>query len=474
MSTIASKLALLQLANAAVLVLLLYVLMQRQLSQHLTESFMAHGDVVATSLAQRVEPAMGNRYLTTVQSAVDATAAIPEVRWAFVSAPDGTILAHSFVPAIPTALNQMRRKLRNRDLISLPPDREVVIFKQPVLTGMVGTVYIALDHAGLQASIHRMEWIIVLSISLVMLAATAAYSLAANRVLAPVLALTRAADSLARGHLAQFQALPAVSSDELGVLTGAFNKMVDENRRQHEILEAKVAQRTQVLTNANAVLAKEVSERERAEQAEEAGQRRIRLQAAAPESAANAILITDANGVIQWANPSFTRMTGYPLAEVLGKNPRILKSGNEEISFYGNLWKTILSGKVWAGELTNRRKSGEEYREEMAIAPLLSEDGQITNFVAIKQDVTERRRNEEERQKLVSLIDNSTDFIAVASPAGEALYVNPAGRKLIGIGPEAPLKWASWILRPFHLACGTPLARPSRPWVCARTRKAWN
>ncbi len=439
MSTIGSKLTLLQLIKAALVVLVLYLLMERQLSQHMTENFMTHGDVVAASLAKAVEPAMVNRDLTTVQSALDTTAAIPEVRWAFVTAPDGAVLADTFVPAIPAALNHMRQNLRNRDRIKLPPEDEVVVFKQPVLTGIVGNVYIAFDHAGLLASIHNMEWIILLSITLVMLAATVGFSFAANVILAPVLALTRAADSLARGQLGLFRDLPIVSTDELGVLTGAFNKMVDENRRQHETLETRVAERTEELTRANAILAKEVSERERAQQAEKSGQHQIRLQAAALESAANAILITDAAGNIQWANPSFTRISGYPLAEVLGKHTRILKSGKEDRSFYANLWNTILSGKVWGGELTNIRKSGELYREEMTIAPLLSPDRRITNFVAIKQDVTERRRSEEERQKLVSLVENSSDFIAVASPTGETLYVNPAGRYLIGLDSEAPL-----------------------------------
>jgi hypothetical protein len=121
LTTIASKLTLLQLIKAALVVVVLYILMQRQLSQHMTENFMTHGDVVATSLAKAVEPAMVNRDLTTVQSALDAAAAIPEVRWAFVTAPDGTVLADTFVPAVPAALNQMRQNLRNRDRINPSP-----------------------------------------------------------------------------------------------------------------------------------------------------------------------------------------------------------------------------------------------------------------------------------------------------------------------------------------------------------------
>jgi PAS domain S-box-containing protein len=123
---------------------------------------------------------------------------------------------------------------------------------------------------------------------------------------------------------------------------------------------------------------------------------KVRLQAAALESAANAIVVTDAQGTIQWANSAFTRLTGYGAEEVVGQNPRILKSGKQDGSFYKNLWETILAGKVWSAELTNRKKDGQLYTEYMTISPVCSAAGQITNFVAIKQDVTERKRIEQE------------------------------------------------------------------------------
>ncbi len=115
-----------------------------------------------------------------------------------------------------------------------------------------------------------------------------------------------------------------------------------------------------------------------------------RLQASALESAANAIVITGRDGVIQWINPAFTRMTGYTAEEVLGKTPRILKSGKHDVSFYENLWKTILSGDVWHGSITNRRKDGSLYVCETTITPVRSADGAIDNFISIKADITER------------------------------------------------------------------------------------
>jgi diguanylate cyclase (GGDEF)-like protein/PAS domain S-box-containing protein len=124
----------------------------------------------------------------------------------------------------------------------------------------------------------------------------------------------------------------------------------------------------------------------------------VKLQAAALEAAANAIVITDYKGKIMWVNRAFTAMTGYSKEEVLEKNPRLLKSGEQPESYYAELWSTISSGKIWHGELVNRRKDGTTYTEEMTITPIAQSVGQAkwSHFIAIKQDITERKRSEEE------------------------------------------------------------------------------
>jgi PAS domain S-box-containing protein len=118
----------------------------------------------------------------------------------------------------------------------------------------------------------------------------------------------------------------------------------------------------------------------------------LRLQSAALEAAANAIVITHRDGTIVWVNQAFTTTTGYSKEEVLGKNLRLLKSGRQPKSYYANLWSTVSSGKVWHGELINRRKDGTTYIEEMTITPLAQNAGEAnwTHFIAIKQDITER------------------------------------------------------------------------------------
>ena len=131
-----------------------------------------------------------------------------------------------------------------------------------------------------------------------------------------------------------------------------------------------------------------------------ADQERIRLLTVACESAANAILITRADGAIEWVNPAFTQLTGWTLREVAGQTPRILRSGNHSGAFYRQMWDTLMGGRVWRGEMYNRRKSGEIYAEEQTITPVRGERGEIAHFVAVKQDVSERKRQEEQIRHL--------------------------------------------------------------------------
>lgn len=116
------------------------------------------------------------------------------------------------------------------------------------------------------------------------------------------------------------------------------------------------------------------------------------LQADAIEQA---VFITDAEGTIEYVNPAFERMTGYSASEAVGRNPRILKSDQQEEAFYRELWETITAGDVWEAELVNQRKSGERYRVEQKIVPITDERDEITHFVAIEEDITDAQFIEE-------------------------------------------------------------------------------
>lgn len=118
------------------------------------------------------------------------------------------------------------------------------------------------------------------------------------------------------------------------------------------------------------------------------------------EQSPNSVVITDLDGNITYVNSAFTAITGYSAKEVLGKKTSILKSGYMSKEVYENLWQTILSGKTWEGELNNIKKGGELFWENTRIAPLLNQDGEISNFVAIKVDITERKRAQDELERM--------------------------------------------------------------------------
>jgi PAS domain S-box-containing protein len=125
----------------------------------------------------------------------------------------------------------------------------------------------------------------------------------------------------------------------------------------------------------------------------------LRLQSAALEATANAILITDPKGLIQWINPAFTTLTGYTAQEAVGKTPGILKSGQHPAQFYSQMWNTLFSGQVWRGHITNRHKDGHSYTTAQTITPLISPQGKIVNFISIMQDITLRAAIDAELNK---------------------------------------------------------------------------
>jgi PAS domain S-box-containing protein len=151
-----------------------------------------------------------------------------------------------------------------------------------------------------------------------------------------------------------------------------------------------------------------------------------------------AIVISDKRGNIEYANTRFGEITGYSPEEVFGKNSKILKSGYHENKFYKQLWKTIFSGEVWRGEFYNRKKSGEFYWEQAHIAPIKDTAGEITHFVAVKFDITEKKESEEYLKtiiraipELVIVMDQEGRYIDVMTSDKEMNY--PAQKKYEGM-----------------------------------------
>jgi PAS domain S-box-containing protein len=190
---------------------------------------------------------------------------------------------------------------------------------------------------------------------------------------------------------------------------------------------------------------------------DEAGEARDRLRASEAQArrmqraihqAHEAVLIADVRGTIEYVNPAFTRMTGYSAEEVVGQNTRLLKSGQQQASFYHELWKTVLAGEVWSNRIINRRKDGTLYTEEMSVTPVRDDAGQISHFIAIKQDVTERNRAAEALERMCFSIDHAVDFVVWADAAGRVVYANGAAHRSLGYTAQQVLELSVWDLSP--------------------------
>ena len=127
-----------------------------------------------------------------------------------------------------------------------------------------------------------------------------------------------------------------------------------------------------------------------------AADKEIRKLSEAMQQSPDYIVITDSEGTIEYVNPAFVQNTGYSAEESIGKNPRILKSGQTPQAVYEELWGTITAGNTWKGELLNKKKNGELYWESATISPTIDQNGRIINYVAIKHDITERKAREVE------------------------------------------------------------------------------
>lgn len=163
---------------------------------------------------------------------------------------------------------------------------------------------------------------------------------------------------------------------------------------------------------------------------------RLNVQNTALKTAANGIVITDINGSVVWINPAFTKLTGYNETDVLGQKLNILNSEMQDNDFYRYLWNTISTGHPWRGEIVNKRKSGSLYTEEQTITPVMDENSEITHYIAIKQDITERKRTEqallESEERFRSIYENAVLGIFRMNKEGRFQMANPALIKMLG------------------------------------------
>ena len=154
------------------------------------------------------------------------------------------------------------------------------------------------------------------------------------------------------------------------------------------------------------------------------------------EQSTASIVITNIDGNIEYVNPCFLKMTEYSQKEVIGKNPRVLKSGKTPKKEYKKLWNKILTGNTWHGEFINKTKNGEEYIEKAIISPIKNDVGEITHFVAIKEDISKRKMAEtiikEKTEQQQILINNMPALIYFKDKNLKYVLVNKSFAKLVG------------------------------------------
>ncbi|HEY4380061.1 MAG TPA: EAL domain-containing protein [Acidobacteriaceae bacterium] len=352
------------------------------------------------------------------QDVLQALRAESSVTAACIYAQDGTPLAlyvrdGSTTNFVPPPV-QVRKATFERD--------RLVIFHRIVLDSeQVGTIYIESD---LQELHQRLRAYNTAALGTALIALLLAFLLARGLqrpISRPLIELVHTSKAVSQGADYSIRAGLA-SRDEFGQLVFAFNDMLEQIerrdlqlRRHREHLEEEVASRTTELFAANA---------------------RLKLHAEALKAAANSVLITDLTGKIVWCNPAFSVSSGYSSEEVLGKTPRLLHSGKHSSEFYRQMWETIGAGETWRGEIVNRRKDGELYTEEMTITPVSSQSGWITHFVAIKQDITNRKLAEQAlsqaEEKYRAIFEDAVIGIFQITPEGRPVSINRALAQMHG------------------------------------------
>jgi len=325
----------------------------------------------------------------------------------------GAILAESGSPDVPV---DSREFLVTRNIVFISGDTEKLLGSLTI-TGNSDFIW-----QDLRAQVQSMFF----SLLVLLLALVGATLLAIRLVIGHPIKLLHQSISRARTEGVS-QKVEWQGNDELAHVVSAYNELLDAQK----VAEAEIEQYQNSLEH-------QVEER-----TEE-----LRKVVQAVEQSPLCVVITDVTGNIEHVNPTFTSMTGYESHEVLGKNSRVLKSGETPPDRYESLWETILSGKVWQSEIRNRKKNGKLYWASISIAPVTNDEGSVTHFVAMIDDITRAKKAEEElaRQRMVltSIINTIPDWIFVKEEEGRFTHINSAQAEFMDQDPEELLGTTSY------------------------------
>lgn len=260
-------------------------------------------------------------------------------------------------------------------------------------------VVVKIDANEAFAPVDRLKkWSMIVGF-MTMAGAVAVVFFVSRSISGPIIQLTESTKIIGSGELDH--KVDVVSHDEIGQLAVSFNEMTGKLRGAY-LRQEKI----------NARLQREIDEHKLAEE-------KIRKLSYAVEQSPSAVVITDVNGNIEYVNQRFSRLTGYTAEEVIGQNPRILKSDNTRPETHKALWETIMSGKEWHGIFCNKKKSGELFWESTSISPVRDPGGTITHYVALKEDITDKKLADEKLEYMMADIQRSNkeleQFAYVAS-----------------------------------------------------------
>jgi diguanylate cyclase (GGDEF)-like protein/PAS domain S-box-containing protein len=298
----------------------------------------------------------------------------------------------------------------------------LILFRTIVFSGdTIGTIYIESDLQPLHTRLREYGLAILAAALLTLLLALLIAPSLQRPISQPLIQLTQTAEAISKAADYAIRA-HVQNSDEFGMLGSAFNDMLDQiETRNHQLhqhrehLEEEVTSRTAELLAASA---------------------RLELQAEALNAASNSILITDRNGNIVWSNPAFSKSSGYSAVEAMGKDQSWFSSGEQDIETFAQMWSTITAGGTWHGEIVNRRKNDGLYIEEVTVTPVSSQSGEITNFVAIKHDITARKLAEqalsEAEEKYRAIFEDAVVGIFQVDPGGRPISINRALAQMHG------------------------------------------
>jgi len=316
--------------------------------------------IIRNLAANSVDLILTENRLKLHQLLLDIKATENSIEYLFVLDSNNNIFSHTFgeigFPKVLLNINPITDGSQCSDIQLQFVDRKVGILDLAVsvMEGDAGEVHLGLSQASIQQKVQNLRMELAGITSFVCLLAIFSAFFFSRIINKPLQSLAIASDKFGQGKLSYNP--PITSHDEIGRLTATFNQMVIN------IEKAKAEQK-------------------------EAEEDRLRLSAAI-DQASETVVITDVEGNIQYINPAFVNLTGYSREEAIGQNPRILKSDTQDKAFYEKMWQTILQGEIWSDLMVNKKKDGSLFSEEVTISPIKNNYGQITNFVAVKRDVS--------------------------------------------------------------------------------------